>query len=243
VPVATVVLARDTRTALSAGPTDGYWRGAAEDEVMQDEHGFIWLAMLEVVETTGTQLSGRTVLDAGCNRGGFLRLLVDRAGIGQGFGYDPASGAIEDARGLAGSRPLTFAVSASVPEGWSGFDAAFSHEVLYLLHDMRAHAAALHACLVSGGTYFATMGVHADSPLMAAWHHDNAADLDLPGPYRLEEVADAFEQAGFEADIGRLPVRFVPVGAHRGDGHRDTRLCSWLDYYQRDKVIYRFTKS
>jgi SAM-dependent methyltransferase len=220
-----------------------YWRGAAEDEVMQDEHGFIWLAMLELVETSGTALSGRTVLDAGCNRGGFLRLLVDRAGIGEGFGYDPASAAIEDARALAGARPLTFAASASVPEQWSGFDVAFSHEVLYLLHDMGTHAAALHACLVPGGSYFATMGVHADSPLMAAWHRDNAAALDLPAPYHLEEVVEVFETAGFEADVGRLPVRFVPVGAHRGDGHRDTGLGSWLDYYQRDKVIFRFTRS
>ncbi len=24
-----------------------YWRGAAEDEAMQDEHGFVWEAMLE----------------------------------------------------------------------------------------------------------------------------------------------------------------------------------------------------
>ena len=35
-------------------------------------------------------LAGRRVLDVGCNRGGFLRLLYDSCSIGEGFGYDPA---------------------------------------------------------------------------------------------------------------------------------------------------------
>ena len=51
-----------------------YWRGAADDEAMQDEHGFIWRAMLDTIDV---DLAGRRVLDAGCNRGGFLRLLAD----------------------------------------------------------------------------------------------------------------------------------------------------------------------
>src|SRR2546429_121417 len=76
-----------------------YWRSAADDEAMQDEHGFIWRAMLDTIDV---DLAGQRVLDAGCNRGGFLRLLADRNGIAEGFGYDPAAGAIEDARRLAG---------------------------------------------------------------------------------------------------------------------------------------------
>jgi SAM-dependent methyltransferase len=207
---------------------------------MQDEHGFIWLAMLEMADTP---LSGKQVLDVGCNRGGFLRLLVDRADIGSGFGYDPASSAIEDARRLAGTRPLTFEVAATVPVGWAGFDAAFSHEVLYVLHDLPSHAVAVFAALSAGGSYFATMGVHADSPLMVAWHREKALELGLPGPYRLEDVADIFKDAGFDVAVGRLPFRFVPIHAHRADSHTDVRLSSWLDYYDRDKVMFRFTKA
>ena len=110
-----------------------YWRGAAEDEAMQEEHGFLWRALLDTIDI---DLAGRRVLDAGCNRGGFLRLLVDESGIAEGYGYDPASGAIDDARRLAGQRPLTFETAVTVPAGWAEFDAAFSHEVLYLLHDL-----------------------------------------------------------------------------------------------------------
>jgi SAM-dependent methyltransferase len=215
-----------------------YWRGSAQDELMQDEHGFIWKAMIEMVDA---DLSGTKVLDAGCNRGGFLRLLADHASIKGGFGYDPAQGAIEDARSLADARPLTFETSESVPEGWSGFDVAFSHEVLYLLHDLPFHATALYASLVPGGSYFATIGIHADSALMTTWHRDNAIALNLPGPYRLDDVADVFKEAGFDVAVGRLPFRFVPVDAHRSD-LTDSRLSSWLDYYDRDKVMFRFTK-
>ena len=219
--------------------TERYWRGAAKDEVMQDEHGFIWLAMLEMVDRP---LSGGKVLDVGCNRGGFLRLLVDREGIGSGFGYDPASGAVDDARRLAGDRPLSFETAATVPPEWSGFDVAFSHEVLYVLDDLPSHARDLAAALVPGGSYFATMGVHADSPLMVTWHADKAVEIGLPALYHLEDVADVFEDAGFDAAVGRLPFGFVPVHAHRGDSP-GTPLSSWLDYYYRDKVMFRFTKS
>jgi hypothetical protein len=96
--------------------------------------------------------------------------------------------------------------------------------------------------LSDGGSYFATMGVHADSPLMVAWHAEKATELDLPGPYRLDDVADIFGDAGFDVAVGRLPMRFVPVHAHRGDSHTGTPLSSWLDYYYRDKVMFRFTK-
>ncbi len=75
--------------------SDTYWQGASADEAMQDEHAFIWRAMLETIDV---DLAGKRVIDVGCNQGGFLRLLVDRCSIGEGFGYDPATGAIDDAR-------------------------------------------------------------------------------------------------------------------------------------------------
>jgi SAM-dependent methyltransferase len=217
-----------------------YWRGAAEDEAMQDEHGFIWKAMLDTVDID----LGRTrVLDAGCNRGGFLRLLVDSAGIAQGYGYDPASGAIRDARCLTGERPLIFEVASSTPDGWDEFDVAFSHEVLYLVDDLAAHASSLFGVLKPGGTYFAVMGVHADSPLMTTWHAANAAELGLPPLYDLDQVAVAFEAAGFSVSVSNLKLGFVPVSAHRhGHDHRED-LLAWLDYYSREKVMFRFART
>lgn len=42
--------------------SEPYWRGAAEDEAMQEEHGFPWRALLDTIDT---DLAGRRVLDAG----------------------------------------------------------------------------------------------------------------------------------------------------------------------------------
>jgi SAM-dependent methyltransferase len=213
-----------------------YWRDAAHDEAMQNEHGFIWEAMLETVDT---DLAGKTVLDAGCNRGGFLRLLADTVPIAAGFGYDPASDAIADARRLAGDRPLTFEVDDTVPDTWAGFDAAFSHEVLYLLEELGTHAADLFAALKPGGAYFAVMGVHDGSAMMSAWHAESAAELHLPRLYNLDEVARVFEEAGFSVAVANLRFGFIPVSAHRhGDDHRGD-LLGWLDYYTREKVLLR----
>ena len=214
-----------------------YWRGAAEDEAMQDEHGFIWLAMLDTITE---DLAGRRVLDAGCNRGGFLRLLVDTCGIGHGFGYDPASAAISDARRLAGARPLTFEAADTVPAEWAAFDIAFSHEVLYLLRDLPSHAEAMAASLAPGAAYYAVMGMHAGSRLMSDWHRRMADELDLPPLYSLDEVVEAFEASGFEASVARLRFGFVPVSAHRQDRDLGYGLMDWVSYYSEDKALLRF---
>jgi SAM-dependent methyltransferase len=216
-----------------------YWRSAAEDETMQDEHAFIWRAMLDTVDV---DLTGAKVLDAGCNRGGFLRMLVDVAAVAEGFGYDPASAAVEDARRLAGGRPLTFEAASTVPAGWSGFDAAFSHEVLYLIRDLAGHAGAVFDALRPGAAYFAVMGMHSGSPLMRNWHEENAAELDLPAMYDLDGVAATFEQAGFDVSVARLKLGFVPVSAHRGGHQHREGLLDWLDYYSSDKVLFRFSR-
>ena len=43
-----------------------YWRDATADEAMQDEHAFVWTAMLDTIEI---DLAGKRVLGVGCNRG------------------------------------------------------------------------------------------------------------------------------------------------------------------------------
>jgi SAM-dependent methyltransferase len=220
-------------TGIPLSGDDLYWQSASEDEVMQDEHGFIWRAMLETVDVG---LSGKLVLDAGCNRGGFLRLLCREYGIAAGCGYDPAPAAIADARRLTGACPLTFEVADTVPAGWGRFDLAFSHEVLYLIKDLAAHAAAIHRALVSGGVYYAVMGVHAGAPSMAEWHTRNAERLRLPRLYSLDEVIEAFTTVGFEAAVARMRVGFVPVSGHAPS------FPAGLEYYYEHKVMLRFAK-
>jgi SAM-dependent methyltransferase len=194
-----------------------------------------------MLDTIDIDLAGRRVLDAGCNRGGFLRLLVDRCAIAEGFGYDPAPGAVADARRLAGARPLRFETADTVPARWGGFDVAFSHEVLYLLSDLPSHARSIHAALSPGGVYYAVMGVHAASPLLAGWHRAHAEELGLPVLYDVEDVVAAFRAAGFAVAAARLAVRFAPAP---GDGHHSGgTLLEWLQYYSEHKLLLRFSRA
>jgi SAM-dependent methyltransferase len=210
-----------------------YWQSADEDAEMQDEHAFIWQAMLDTIDI---DLAGLRVLDAGCNRGGFLRLLAARCGIAAGCGYDPAAGAIADARRLAGELPLSFEVAETVPAGWDGFEVAFSHEVLYVIDDLAAHAAAIYGSLAPGASYYAVMGVHAGSPGIAEWHAENAERLNLPSLCSLDDVIGAFTGAGFEAAASRLKIGFVPLSGHARSFPAD------LNYFYEHKVMLRFAR-
>ncbi len=219
------------------GPVDSerlsYWRSAAEDEAMQGEHVFVWSAMLDSIDS---DLAGTRVLDIGCNQGGFLRLIYDDCRIAEGWGYDPASAAVADARRLAGERPLRFEVAEGVPVGWEGFNAAFSHEVLYLVHDLRDHADNVFEALAPGGSYYAVIGVHSASPVAAEWHRAHSAELALPELYDIDDVVDSFAEAGFEVAASRLKIGFIPAAGHAW------KLLEWLDYYNETKVLLRFTR-
>ena len=211
----------------------GYWQGAEEDASMQEEHRFVWDAMLKTIDV---DLSGAKVLDVGCNRGGFLRLLADTRDIAQGWGYDRAPGAVADATSMGGDRPLTFAVADTVPAGWTGFDVAFSHEVLYLIDDLSAHADAIFEALTPGGVYFAVEGVHSASPVMAAWHAEAKKALQLPPLRDLDEVVSAFDGRGFSVSAARLQLGFVPASGHREN------YFERLTYYHDFKPLFRFER-
>ncbi len=137
---------------------------------------------------------------------------------------------------------MRFEVGDAVPAGWGSFDVAFSHEVLYLLHDLAAHAKTIFEALAPGGAYYAVMGVHADSPLMDTWHRENAEELQLPKLYAIDEVAGIFGAAGFEVAGARLKMGFIPAaGHHHGAESRDAplELLRWIEYYNDHKIFLR----
>jgi hypothetical protein len=87
--------------------------------------------------------------------------------------------------------------------------------------------------------YYAVLGMHAASPLMVEWHAANAAEMDMPELYAIDDVVATFQAAGFEAAASRLAVRFVPAVGHL----HDRRLLDWLDYYYDQKLLLRFSRA
>ena len=110
---------------------------------------------------------------------------------------------------------MSFEVADTVPAGWRSFDVAFSHEVLYLIHDLSAHAEAIFEALAPGSSYYAVMGVHAGSPLMVDWHRARSDELQLPKLYTIDEVVGVFGAAGFEVAARAPQDRFRSGAATR----------------------------
>ena len=84
------------------------------------------------------------------------------------------------------------------------------------------------------------MGMHTGSPMMVEWHAANREELQLPPLYDVGDVIATFRHAGFDASVGRLSIRFVPV-AEQGH-HYEGRLLDWLSYYHDQKLLLRFAR-
>jgi SAM-dependent methyltransferase len=142
-------------------------RNEADEEAMGAAHAPIWRRMIDV--SIQEDLRQSTLLDYGCNQGGFLRMLYDRHPFQSAVGIDIARESVARADLLKGYRPIEYKVAESAATLGRTFDFAFSHEVLYLLPDLAAHAADIKAALKPGGTYVAAMGCHKDRAVWPRW--------------------------------------------------------------------------
>jgi SAM-dependent methyltransferase len=212
---------------------------ATREPAMEDAHRPLWRHFIQSVPET--DLSTREVLDFGCNRGGFLRLLHALKPFRRALGIDIATGSIAAARSLVGVSPIDYEV-ATDPSAWPDrFDLAFSYEVIYLLPDLAAHAPGMHAALRQGGVYYAVTGCHTDSPLWPTWRRVIGETTNAPVQDRSpDDYAAAFAAAGFEVSVRRFGYDgFVP---NPKDRRYYTKLTEALDYAARDKLMFRLAK-
>ncbi|WP_300063573.1 bifunctional 2-polyprenyl-6-hydroxyphenol methylase/3-demethylubiquinol 3-O-methyltransferase UbiG [uncultured Roseobacter sp.] len=182
----------------------------SEEDSMTDEHAWIWREMIDCIPHA--DLSQAKVLDIGCNQGGFLRMLYDTQPFAEGVGVDLAQDRIALADAAKGARPLSYLATDTLADAGTGFDLAFSHEVIYLIEDLEDHARQVAAVLKPGGTYDAITCCHADSPLWAGWRPKIAAFSNIPVPnHSVADIAAAFRAAGLDLSISRFLARaFIP---------------------------------
>jgi len=73
---------------------DVWWTDRAEGEQrMEAGHDRLWYKVLNAI--LETDLHGQTILDFGCNQGGFLRFLYGQRPFAQGVGVDLARQSVE----------------------------------------------------------------------------------------------------------------------------------------------------
>jgi SAM-dependent methyltransferase len=214
-------------------------RNPADEEAMGAAHAPIWRRMVDV--SVPHDLSASTVLDYGCNQGGFLRLLYDSHPFKSAIGIDIARESVGRAELLKGHRPIDYRVASSAASLGRTFDFAFSHEVLYLLGDLAAHAADMKAALRPGGAYVAAVGCHTDSAVWAHWRKLIAETSSIPlYDHSLEEIARVFSAAGFTIGVRPLALdAFMPVTV--GSPYFP-KITDQLRYYTVDKVLFRFVR-
>ena len=212
---------------------------AAREAAMEGGHRPLWRHFIETAPLG--DMSTRDVVDFGCNRGGFLRLLHALRPFQRGLGVDIAHDSIAAARQLVGAAPISYEVAADLAAWADSFDVAFSYEVVYLLPDLAAHAASVHAALRQGGVYYAVTGCHTDSPLWPRWREVIGGSTNAPVQDRSpEDFAQSFAAAGFEVSVRRFGYSgFVPVSEDR---RYYPRLVDAISYAADHKLLFRLEK-
>jgi SAM-dependent methyltransferase len=223
-----------------SGTISTWNRNPADEEAMGATHAPIWRRMIDV--SVPDDLRDSTVLDYGCNQGGFLRMLFDRHPFLAGVGIDIARESVARAELLKRQRPIEYRAGDSAAALGRAFDYAFSHEVLYLLPDLAAHADDIKAALRPGGAYVAAMGCHTDSAVWPRWRKLIAETSSIPiYDHSLDQVAKTFSDAGFTVSVRPLALdafMHVTVGSEYFP-----KVVDQLRYYSQDKVLFRFVRA
>jgi SAM-dependent methyltransferase len=184
-------------------------------------------------------LRNSTVLDFGCGRGMFLHTLFYRSPFKKGYGVDISTAAIATARTHTAYVPVEY-FEQSNPSCVSNIDIAMSHEVLYQLPDLTAHAKDMHACLRTGGVYYIALACIADNPLWPLWKSNIEKGGITAYTHTADEIVKAFVDNGFDVYARKFVmddfVKMVP-----GNANYHT-LTERMDNALLNKFIFRAVK-
>jgi SAM-dependent methyltransferase len=215
----------------------GTWHSDPDqDDAMGSHHAPMWRHFIGLIPER--DLSAKTVLDFGCNQGGFLRTLHAMRPFRFGLGVDIAVNSIRRANELKGDLPVDYRMAEELAR-WSGrFDIAFSYEVLYLLPDLPDHARQIREALREGGVYYAVIGCHTENPLWPRWRQHIAETTNLPvQDLSLENCAAAFHAQGFDVAARKFGYDgFCAIDEH---GDHYTTVLERLTYAADVKVLFR----
>jgi SAM-dependent methyltransferase len=223
----------------TAGAIRTWHNDPEREDSMGTHHGPMWRHFIDLIPEC--DLSTKTVLDFGCNQGGFLRTLYAMRPFSFGLGVDIAVDSIRRANELKGDMPVDYRMAEDLGQ-WSGrFDIAFSYEVLYLLPDLTAHAQQIREALREGGVYYAVIGCHTGNPLWPRWRGLIGETTSLPvQDYSLEDFASAFLARGFQVAARKFGYDgFCAVD--EPSGHYTT-VMERLTYADDVKVLFRMAR-
>lgn len=188
---------------------DVWWQEG--DQGMEETHLPHWRKVLQFIPEQ--DLRDCSVLDFGCNQGGFLRLLYELRPFREAVGTDLATRSIELANSRKGDLPIDYLLTDSPEQFGQRFDIAFSLAVLYLLPDLEEHARKMKGALKSGGVYYATYADYPNNPSFPMIKERINANSAVPmQEHTLDDIAAAFFRQGFKVGVRRMtPAEFVEL--------------------------------
>lgn len=228
-----------TQAPKQSGKTISTWYiDPQAEDAMADGHAPIWRHLIDLMPER--DLTTKTILDFGCNQGGFLRHLYAFRPFRKALGTDIAEQSIAKANSLKGALPVQYEAMARL-DGWDEqFDVAVSHEVIYLIEDIEQHAADIWRALKPGSVYYAVTGCHTDNPLWPKWRILVAERTNTVVQDRsITDYAKVFEAAGFKVTARKLQFDgFMPFVS----GGWTPDFADTLDYYTETKIVFRLIK-
>ncbi|WP_020621148.1 class I SAM-dependent methyltransferase [Paenibacillus daejeonensis] len=191
---------------------DVWWSHAEAEETMEAEHAPMWEEIIGLIRED--DLTDATVLDFGCNRGGFLRHLHARKPFRSGVGIDLGTASIQLANERKGKLPLTYVATGSPEALATRFDLGFCLSVIYLIGDLPEHAHKVKQSLRPGGVYYVTYTDLSDNPSAVFFKAGIEEHTSLTAHlHTLDDIASAFTTLGFQAELmRRVPRGFVALG-------------------------------
>ena len=180
---------------------DVWWKkGEETDDDMARDHQESWQRIIQMLDPV--HIKGQTILDFGCNQGGFLRQLYQTHEFDKGVGIDLAYNSLEKANTLKEQRPLEYYLTGKPQTTGYKFDTAISTSVLYLIEDVPQHARDLKAVLKEKGVYYATFADHTNNP--SRYFMKETIDKYGATPsqdHSLKHIVDSFVAEGFEVAV------------------------------------------
>ncbi|MGN4125413.1 class I SAM-dependent methyltransferase [Lysinibacillus sphaericus] len=178
---------------------------------MEEKHSRQWEKVLEMI--LESDLTNKSIVDFGCNQGGFLRFLYRERPFYQGVGIDLAIDSIAVANARKADLPLSYYATTSIAQFSQKFNIATSISVIYLISDLATHAKEIKAALKPEGVYYATFTDYRNHPSMKNIEkiicQFGMTKMNL---HTLDDIASAFFAEGFDVQVRRmLPSGYIPL--------------------------------
>lgn len=151
---------------------------------------------------TETNLSDKSILDFGCNQGGFLRMLYEQRPFKYGLGVDVANASLAEATKLLNGQPIEYTHVNNLIDYPERFDIVQSHWVIFHFESMREHARQIKHVLKPGGVYYFHSGEHSESKAWIRWKELLEKRINLKTyTHSPDDCVKAFEAEGFSVEI------------------------------------------